>query len=308
MADLRRLPNLAALRAFEAAARHQNFSRAAEEIHVTHGAISHQIRALEQDLGIALFTRHGKRIAITAEGERFAATIRKSLTEIAASADAIKRSTSHKRLTISTLPSFASRWLAPRLGKFIDRHPDAEVVLQSSGHLTDFFREPVDVGIRFGAGRYPGLAVEKLIDDYYYPVASPRYNGGKLPKSPQELGRYTLLRSDDDEPWMPWFRAAGVSLPEPTGGVLFQDLSMLVRLASSGGGIALVRHVVASQEIMSGELVRLFDVSVRADYSYYLACAPQALHKPQVQAFRSWLTDEIGQFKRQSGWVEPKSI
>lgn len=304
MADLRRLPNLAALRAFEAAARHQNFSRAAEEIHVTHGAISHQVRSLEEDLGFALFTRHGKRIAITEEGERFAATIRKSLMEIAAATEAIKNRASHKRLTISTLPSFASRWLAPRLGKFIDLHPDTEVVLQSSGHLTDLFREQVDVGIRFGAGRYPGLAVEKLMGDYYYPVVSPRYNGGKLPASPEELGRCTLLRSFDDEQWTPWFQAAGVDLAEPSGGVLFQDLSMLVRLASSGGGIALVRHVVAMQEIMSGELVQLFDVTVRSAYSYYFACTPQALQKPQVQAFRVWLLDEVAQFKAQSNWID----
>ena len=303
MAYSRRLPNLAALRAFEAAARYQNFSRAAEEIHVTHGAISHQVRALEQDLGIALFTRHGKRLTVTAEGERFAATIRKSLMEIAAAADAIRSNTTHKRLTITTLPSFASRWLAPRLGKFIDLHPDTEVVLQSSSQLTDMFREQVDVAIRFGAGRYPALSVEKLMGDYYYPVVSPAYNGGKLPASPQDLGRHTLLRSSDEEQWTPWFEAAGVDLAEPTGGVQFQDLSMLVRLASSGGGIALVRHVVAMQEIMSGELLRLFDVKVDSNYSYYFVCAPQALQKPQVQAFRAWLLDEVAQFEAQSNWA-----
>jgi LysR family glycine cleavage system transcriptional activator len=303
MADLRRLPNLTALLAFEAAARHQNFSRAAEEIHVTHGAISHQVRSLEEDLGFPLFVRHGKRISVTAEGERFAGTIRKSLMEIAEAAEAIKRHGGHKRLTISALPSFASRWLAPRLGKFIDLHPDTEVVLQSSAHLTDLFREQVDVGIRFGSGRYPGLEVLKLMDDYFYPVASPHYNGGKLPATPEELGRFTLLRSSDDEEWMPWFRAAGVNLPEPSGGVLFQDLSMLTRLASGGGGIALVRHVVAMQEIMSGELVRLFDVAVRSQNSYYFACTPQAMQKPQVQAFRTWLIEEVEQFKAQSDWI-----
>jgi LysR family glycine cleavage system transcriptional activator len=304
MADFRRLPNLAALRAFEAAARHQNFSRAAEEIHVTHGAISHQVRSLEEDLGIALFTRHGKRLTVTPEGERFAATIRKSLIDIAEAADAIKSSASHKRLTITTLPSFAARWLAPRLGKFIDLHPDTEVVLQSSGHLADFYREAVDVGIRFGAGHYPGLAVEKLMGDYYFVAASPNYKGGKLPASPHELGAYTLLRSDDDERWSPWFQVAGVNLPEPTGGVQFQDLSMLVRLATSGDGVALVRHVVAAQEIKSGELVQLFDVTMQSEFAYYFVCTPHALQKPQVQAFRTWLREEIAQFKSETGWVE----
>src|SRR4051812_3952263 len=176
MTQFRNLPNLAALRAFEAAARHQNFSRAAEEIHLTHGAISHQVRALEQDLGVPLFARHGKRITITAEGERFAAVLRKSLGEIAAEADALRSGAQHKRVTVSAIPSFAARWLAPRLGRFIDLHPGTEVLLQSSIQLVDLSREPVDVGIRYGAGRYPGMVVEKLMDDYFYPVASPRYN------------------------------------------------------------------------------------------------------------------------------------
>lgn len=302
MADFRRLPNLAALRAFEAAARHQNFSRAAEEIHVTHGAISHQVRALEEELGVQLFVRNGKRIAITAEGEQFAMRLRKSLTEIADAAEALRKSARQKRLMITTLPSFASRWLAPRLGKFIDLHPDIEVVLQSSGQLTDFVREQVDVGIRFGRGRYPGLSVEKLMGDYYYPVASPRYNGGNLPVSPHELGKFTLLRSYDDEQWRPWFAAAGVDLPEPTGGLLFQDLSMLVRQAAAGDGIALVRHVVAMQEIAYGELVRLFDVSVKSRHAYYFVCPPQALQKQQVLAFHAWLLAEVAQFKLQSNW------
>jgi LysR family glycine cleavage system transcriptional activator len=303
MAHFRNLPNLAALRAFEAAARHQNFSRAAEEIHLTHGAISHQVRSLEQELGVPLFARHGKRITITAEGERFAAVLRKSLGEIAAEADALRSGAQHKRVTVSSMPSFAARWLAPRLGRFIDLHPDTEVVLQSSNQLVDLSREPVDIGIRYGAGRYPGLTVEKLMDDYFYPVASPRYNGGRLPASPQALGKCNLLRSID-EPWAPWFAAAGADLAEPAGGVVMTDASMLIRSAVAGEGIALSRHVIAMQEIAAGELVRLFDVAVKSPDSYYFACTPQALRKPQVRAFHAWLLAETAQFKQQSGWEE----
>ena len=292
MADLRRLPNLAALRAFEAAARHENFSRAAEEIHVTHGAISHQVRALEEELGVALFARHGKRIAITQEGERFASAIRKALTEVAAAAESMRAGARQQRLTITALPSFAARWLSPRVGRFIEQHPDVEVMLQSSGQLTDFVRESVDIGIRFGRGTYPGLVTEKLTDDYYYPVASPRFNGGKLPKTPQKLAQSTLLRCEM-EPWTPWFRAAGLDLLEPTGGLVFQDSSMLVRAAAEGHGIALARHVIALSELKSGEVVRLFDVKVKCPQSYYLVCPPESLQKPQVQAFRAWLFDEL---------------
>jgi len=304
--NLPRLPNLAALRAFEAAARHQNFSRAAAEIHLTHGAVSHQVRALEQELGVALFTRHGKRLAITAEGERFAAALRKALADIEAAAETVRDSARHKRLTVSAMPSFAARWLAPRLGRFIELHPDTEVVLQSSGLLVDLLRDPVDIGIRYGGGRYPGLAVEKLMDDYFYPVVSPRYNGGKLPATPRALGRCNLLRSDD-EPWVPWFTAAGADLPEPAGGVVMTDSAMLIRCAIAGDGIALARHVIAAQEIASGELVRLFDAVSKAPHSYYFACSPQALKKPQVQAFRTWLLAEVAQFKLQFGWQEPEN-
>ncbi|HJU71048.1 MAG TPA: transcriptional regulator GcvA [Paucimonas sp.] len=296
MTGFHRLPNLAALRAFEAAARHQNFSRAAEEIHVTHGAISHQIRALEEELGTPLFARHGKRIVVTPDGERFAAVLRKSLTEIAEAANALKEGTRQKRLTVTALPSFAARWLAPRLGRFIEQHPDIEVVLQSSNFLTDFVREGVDIGVRFGNGHYPGLSVELIMEDCYYPVASPQFNGGHLPRTLDALSRATLLRCDM-EPWAPWFRLAGMAQPEPTGGLIFQDSSMLVRAAQEGQGIALARHVIVMQDVQAGNLVRLFDVALKCPSSYYLVCPPEALRKSHVQAFRAWLLDEVNRLR-----------
>lgn len=302
MTDLRKLPPLPALRAFEAAARYDSFSRAAEEVHLTPGAISHQVRALEQELGITLFARHGKRITITEQGQRFATTIRKALTEIALATEALKVDARHKRLAISALPSFAARWLAPRLWKFIDLHPDTEVNLQSSSQLQDLAREQIDVGIRFGLGQYSGMVVEKLMDDYYYPVASPRYRQGKLPKTPQDLAQCTLLRMDLGEAWQPWFAAAGVSLPEPSSGLRIEDASMVLRSASDGQGIALTRHAIALQEIASGDLVRLFDVVVLCPNAYYFACTPEAMNKPQVQAFHQWLLAEIAEFKAQSSW------
>jgi LysR family glycine cleavage system transcriptional activator len=135
--------------------------------------------------------------------------------------------------------------------------------------------------------------------DCYYPVASPSYKRGRLPTTLQQLKPAQLLRSD--EPWLPWFQAANLKLAEPSGGVRFQDLSLLIRSALDGDGIALVRHVVVTQEIASGALVRLFDVAVKSPSDYYLACPPDALHKPQVQAFRDWLREEISVFKAQAG-------
>jgi LysR family glycine cleavage system transcriptional activator len=293
MTDLRRLPNLTALRAFEAAARHENFSRAAEEIHVTHGAISHQVRALEEELGVSLFVRHGKRLSVTADGERFATVVRKALSDIALAAEAVKAGSRQKRLTITSLSSFAARGLAPRLGQFIEQHPDIEVALQSSSHLTDFAREDVDVGVRFGLGHYPGLHAELLMHDYYYPVASPSFNGGRLPSCIRELSEMSLLRTEG-EPWKPWFAAAGIDdFPEPSSRLTFYDSSLPVRAALDGEGIALVRHSLVAREVREGRLVRLFDAVLDCEYSYYFVCLPSVLQKPAVQAFRAWLFSEF---------------
>ncbi len=293
----RRLPNFSALRAFEAAARHENFSRAAEELHLTHGAISHQVRALEQELGRPLFVRHGRQVKITSDALKFAQFLGKAFADIALATDALRGDNLAKRLTVTSIPSFAARWLAPRLGRFIDLHPDIEVVLQSSGQLQDLGRGGIDVGIRFGRGNYPGLVVERLMGDVYYPVVSPHYRGGRLPQTPRQLPGLTLLRSV--EPWTPWLRAAGVDMAEPSGGVMFEDLSMLIRSAADGNGVALVRHVVAMQEIASGQLVRLFDIATPCPDEYFFVAPAAAAERPQVVAFRDWLREEIAAFQRQ---------
>jgi LysR family glycine cleavage system transcriptional activator len=293
----RRLPNFSALRAFEAAARHENFSRAAEELHLTHGAISHQVRGLEEELGRQLFVRNGRQVKITNDGLKFAQFLGKAFADIGAATDAMRAASIHQRLTITSIPSFAARWLAPRLGRFIELYPDIEVVLQSSGHMQDLAREGVDVGIRFGRGNYPGMVAVRLMGDVYYPVVSPHYRGGKLPAVPNDLAGHALLRSV--ERWTPWLHAAGVDLPEPSGGLLFEDLSMLIRSAADGNGVALVRHVVAMQEIASGQLLRLFDIATPSPDEYYFVSPPGAAGKPQVVAFREWLLEEIAAFQRQ---------
>lgn len=290
----RRPPNFSALRAFEAAARHENFSRAADELHLTHGAISHQVRALEQELGRPLFVRHGRQVKITSDALQFAQALAKAFDEIAAAADAMRAVAGAQRLTVTSIPSFAARWLAPRLGRFIELHPEVEVVLQSSGQMQDLAREGIDVGIRFGRGNYPGMDVERLMGDVYYPVASPRYRGGALPGTPAQLPEHALLRSV--EPWLPWLRAAGVDMAEPTGGVLFDDLSMLIRSAADGDGVGLVRHVMAIQEIEAGKLVRLFDLAVASPDEYYFVAPPGAAARAPVVAFRAWLQGEIAAF------------
>ena len=295
--DIRKLPNLAALRAFEAAARHQNFSKAAEEIHLTHGAVSHQVRALEEELNVELFARHGKRLVLNAEGERYAPAIRLCLQNLVEATEQLQKRNQQKRLGVTSLPSFAARWLSPRLGRFIEHYPDLEVSLQSSNQLADFSRDSIDIGIRFGLGNYPGLVSEFLMGDTYYPVVSPRYHGGQLPQSPAELAASHLLRCEE-EPWEPWFRAAGLDNEEPTNGLVYQDASILARAAVDGQGIALGRHAIVQSDIESGQLVRLFDIDIPSPVSYHLVYQEQALQKPQVRAFREWLLNEVAMAKR----------
>ncbi|MBN4664638.1 transcriptional regulator GcvA [Pandoraea nosoerga] len=295
--DLRRLPNLSALRAFEAAARLESFSRAAEELFVTHGAISHQIRALEQELGTTLFARNGKRISITPTGRQYALSIRAALGDIAQATRKLQAGTrSERRLVLTTMPSFASRWLTPRIGRFIDRHPELEVELRCSAELVDFERDDVDVALRMGKGNWPGLHIEKVLEDVFFPACSPTYNNGRLPRTAEEFRRSTLLRSEG-EPWAPWFAAAGFDLPEPSQGMMYQDSGMLSQAAIVGQGVALVRRSLAVGDIMAGRLVRLSDVDTPCEWDYYFVCPPGVLETQRLQAFRTWFLEELAAFE-----------
>ncbi|HKT97361.1 MAG TPA: transcriptional regulator GcvA [Paraburkholderia sp.] len=297
--DLRQLPALNALKAFEAAARHESFSRAADELFVTHGAVSHQIRALEGELGITLFARDGKRVRLTETGRRYAAQVRDALTQLALATQEIRAGDRDRRLVVSMLSSFAARWVTPRIGRFIEAHPQWDVELQSTNSLVDFARDDVDVAVRFGYGHYPGLHAELLLDEIFFPACSPDFNGGKLPEDPQELMKLPLLRSDD-ELWRPWFDAAGMhDVPEPKRGVLYQDSSNLLQAAMDGQGIALVRRSLAMHEITRGRLVRLFkDVDGPSPWRYYFICTPQRMETERVQAFRDWVFDEVARFRK----------
>lgn len=284
-----RLPPLHALRAFEAAARLESFSRAAEELHVTHGAVSHQVRALEEFLGAALFARNGRRVALTGDGRAFAERVRAALREIGEAANSFRRPERANRLTVSLLPSFAARWLMPRIGRFMAKHPEISVNVHASLALVDFERDEVDLAIRFGRGDWPRVEAEKFMDDEYFPVASPRFNRGRLPARPAELAQYRLVTSDD-EPWAPWFRAAGVKLAEPEGPI-FSDSSMVVQAAVDGRGIALARRSIAEGDLAAGNLVRLFDIAIPASGSYYLV-RPEGPPSEKVAAFRTWMLEE----------------
>ena len=284
-----KLPPLSTLRAFEAAARLESFSRAAEEIFVTHGAVSHQVRSLERALGTALFLRNGRRVSLTAAGRHFAERVRAALRDLAEAAQFVRRAGHDRVLTVSMLPSFAARWLLPRMGRFMQRHPAIAVNIHTSLTLVDFQRDEVDLAIRFGRGDWPDLEAQKFLDDEFFPVASPRFNRGRLPARPSDLGKFQLMRSND-ELWTPWFRAAGVKLEEPRS-PLFSDSSLVLQAAADKRGIALARRTIVEADLQTGKLVRLFDIAVPAAGANYLVW-PKGKLSANAALFRDWLLEE----------------
>ena len=177
----------------------------------------------------------------------------------------------------------------PRLGRFMEKHPDIAVNVQASLALADFARDGVDMAVRFGRGGWLNVEAEKFMDDERFPVASPRLNRGKLPTRPAELAKFRLLTTDD-EPWTPWFKAAGVKLPKPEG-PMFNDAAMMVQAAVDGRGIAFARRSIAEGDLAAGNLVRLFDIAVKAEESYYLVW-PKGKPPAKVLAFRDWILAE----------------
>jgi LysR family glycine cleavage system transcriptional activator len=286
-----RLPPMQALRAFEAAARSGSLTGAAASLNLTHGAISHQIKALEADLGVRLVERAGRGIRLTDEGQRFAARVRTAFAELAA---AVREMTDHanpRRLRVSVLPSFGARWLLPRMAGFLAAHPDIDLDVRANVALADFDRDDIDVAIRYGYGEWEGLVAEFLFGEVMFPVCSPRYANGRPPSRPADLARHTLLRSDT-EPWRPWFAAAGLDWPEPARGPMFNDSSHLLQAAAEGQGIALARSTLAGNDLAAGAVVRLFDVALPAPRKYFLVYPPRLRNARKVTAFLQWLRDE----------------
>jgi LysR family glycine cleavage system transcriptional activator len=289
----KRLPPLSALRPFEAAARLESFSRAAEELSLTHGAVSHQVRALEDHLGTALFSRQGKRVTVTPAGRAFAEVVRNALQEIARAADVAAAKPRGNRLSVSVLPSFAARWLMPRMIRFMDAHPDIEINVDATTGLANFAAEEVDIAIRFGRGPWAGLACEQFLDDEYFPVASPKLKQLKSLKRPHDLLKVRIIREERDY-WQHWFAAAGVPVEaELDGSPFFNDSTLTLQSAARGEGVALGRRSIVGEDLERGTLRRLFEVSVPSRESYWFVCPKENAELPKVKAFRGWVKREL---------------
>ena len=299
----RRLPPLNALRAFEAAARHLSFTRAARELHVTQAAISHQVKALEEYLGVQLFRRLSRALLLTDQGQVYLPAASKALDLIH---DATRQVLDHEAvgtLTISVMPSFAARWLVPRLGRFRKVWPDIDLRVDPSPEVVEFSRGDVDVAIRYGRGRYPGLASERLMTEDIFPVCSPALLEGEHPlREPTDLVHHTLLHDDGHGDWRTWLLAAHVENVDPTRGPVFTDSGMLIQAAMAGQGAALARGVLAGDELAAGRLVRPFELSLSTDFAYYFVCPEDLADRPKIAAFREWLLVEArGEAARAAG-------
>lgn len=289
-----RLPPLNALRAFEAAARHMSFTRAAEELFVTQAAVSHQIRSLEDWLGLRLFRRLNRRLLLTDEGQAYIGPVRDALDRIAAATDGLRRSDAEGLLTVSVLPSFAATWLLPRLWRFRDAHPEIDVRIDARESLADFARDGVDVALRYGGGDYPGHHSVRFMTEEAFPVCSPALleRGPHPLRRPEDLRHHTLIRDFTEDLWDRWLRLAGVTGIDSRRGPSFNYLNMAIEAAIAGQGVALGRRAIVADALADGRLVRPFDITMPSLDAYYVVCPVATTARPKVAAFRDWLLGE----------------
>ena len=305
---MKRLPPLKSLQAFEAAGRHLSFTAAAHELNVTPGAISQQIRLLEEFLEVRLFKRLNRAIALTDSGQAFLTPVSKGFEQFAAAVALLGKKQSEGPLTISAAASFISNWLIPRLSRFKARHPDIDVRIDTSNRLVDFVHEDIDLGIRFGDGEYPELESVYLFSYELIPVCIPelmkRGNGlGKI----SDLAEHTLLHSDYGPldaafpDWEMWLNVVGANDVDASHGIYFSQADQLIQAALDGQGVALLANVMVEREIADGRLVQPFSTRLPVKMSYHLVTTPGKARVAKVSAFREWLLEESAYLRDNSG-------
>jgi LysR family glycine cleavage system transcriptional activator len=296
----RRLP-LASLRVFVATAEQLSFSRAAAVLGVTIGAVSMQIRALEEYLRAPLFRRRGRVVQLTGEGERLLPKIRDGLAQLERALDEARVDGRTGPLMVSMLASFLQQWLLSRLPDFNEKHPDIDLQLHTSASLVDFLRSDVQIAIRFGTGQWPGLHAEKLLDEWLVPVCSPKLLAKHGPVATMaDLKKYRLLHSTS-EPWKAWSEKPTLDIEWAPSGASFDDSVALIRAAEAGQGLVLSRWSLVEREIESGRLAVASKKIVPTDRAYYFVCPPACLKLEKVQSFRAWMIKQAKEAPRPKG-------
>lgn len=294
-----RLPPLNGLRAFEAAARHLSFSRAAEELFVTPAAISHQIKGLEDYLGVVLFRRMPRAVILTEDAQAVLPLITEAFDKLAQATLLLKETEQSGVLTVTSAPTFAAKWLLPNLDDFQARYPDISVRLDARLDTVDFDRDGVDVAVRLGNGNYPGMRTDALFTEVVVPVCHPKFLQGDHPlRSPEDLKRFTLLHVDWGKKiegpvpdWDMWLRSVGVEGVNASRGPTFTVEEMAIAAAARGSGVALASTYAVRDDVREGRLVIPFDRSIRASASYWLVAPERTADHPKVKAFRTWIME-----------------
>lgn len=293
--DTLKLPPLTALPCFEAAARLLSFSKAAEELHLTPGAISRAVKHLEEQLGVQLFERATRSVRLTEAGEPYARAVRDVLSQLATATAAATASQAGSTLNVSTSDGFAGRWLVPRLYRFHRAHGDIDVRVSTTGKLASFHGDGIDIAIRYGNGDYPGLTAEWLADEEVFPVCSPSLlKGPSALRKPADLKHHTLIRDGYPIDWAAWLAAAGVKGVNPRRGLTFDSYTFAVQAAVQGEGVALGRTMLVADDLAAGRLVRPFKPALKAVSSFYLVYPPEAMRQRKVRVFREWVLGEMG--------------
>jgi LysR family glycine cleavage system transcriptional activator len=288
-----RLPALNNLKAFEAAARHESFTRAAEELCVTQGAVSQQVKALEEGLGIKLFNRERQRLIITEAGRDYLMVVRDALDRIAIGTERLLQRQNAGVLTVSTSPDFAAKWLVHRLGHFAEAHSGIDLRVSATLHHVDFAREEVDLAVRHGEGNWPGLDAVQLSAEQLFAVCSPKLLTGRQRLSkPADILKFPLIHLDSRADWTRWLRAVDVDDAGAAHGTVLNRASMVIDAAINGQGVALARTTLAAWDLINGRLVRPFRASLPLSKTYWIICPKATSNVPKIVTFRSWLLTE----------------
>jgi LysR family glycine cleavage system transcriptional activator len=288
----RSLPPLNGLRAFEAAARHMSFTDAADELSVTQAAISHQVRGLEQRLGLKLFVRRNRSLLLSEAGQAYLPSVRGAFDQLNEATEKLLQKDRGGHLTVTTTASFAMKWVVPRLGGFQRANPEIDVRISTNTGLVDFSREDVDIGIRYGRGQWPGLTAERLVTEDVMPVCAPSLlKGPNGLKKPSDIKRFTLLHIGTfPDDWQVWLTAAGVKGVDSSRGVSFDFPLAAYQAAMDGLGVALGRQALVAPDLKAGRLVVPFDFKMATgDFAYYLVYPPEAIRRRKIKAFRDWI-------------------
>lgn len=290
---MRDLPPLHALRAFDAAARHLSLTRAAQELHVTHGAVSRQVKELESYLGRQLFVRKARGLELTDQGRLLAFTTTRLFDELRRAVRSLQSVSRPEVITVSTVPSLAARWLVPRIAAFQARHPGREIRIGTTKQLVDFRRDDVDVALRYGRGGWRGVYAERLFQPREFPVCAPALLDSVHPlREPNDLAHFPLLHDMGFGNWAQWLAAAGADRVDARKGLVLEDMNVALQAAIEGQGVVLAPPALVHADLRAGRLVRPFDVDIPVELSFYLVCEAGRENSPELAPFIEWLRSE----------------